>query len=494
MNTIQTRLPGRKQYRRPALSTVCAALALLASLGAVSIDSANAQSVSVGLYTPYDIGSVISVYVDAPLVQPEPIAVGWAPPPMLVEEVPPPPDPDAIWTGGYWTWQGQWVWCAGRWSLPPRPEYVWVQPYYEHRYDTVVFIPGYWSAPDVEFIAPSISVRLPLAFVAFGIVAGPAPMGPQGIFIPPPPGSRPGIIIPAPFGTPPAVVISAPPVINVGMRVRGNVEVNSHNTTVNDNRVTYNVTNVRSVTNVTNVTIEAPETATATGHAFQSSVPARAHLAAAMTPVVQAKAPPPVSKAPVPAYVPGHTPVALPAPQHVRTVVNPEAPPRAAAAPAQQPGSTTVDGRKPAPAVTAKPESPVPPHAQAAPLTHPANAPAAQPVPPVTRGEEHPQRARPPAAHDDASQPPQRPAQPVAEDRHPAGAVAVRPEQGGTARPAPVAESLRQPPAHPPAQAARPVEARPNQTADDRAKKAAEEKARREKEHPENGSGDSERR
>jgi hypothetical protein len=292
------------------------------------------QVVGSGDEWSYDRGSVISIYVDAPLEEPEPVAIGWAPPPMLVEELPPPPDQDAVWTGGYWTWQGDWVWCAGRWLVPPRPQYVWVQPYYEHREERVIFLPGYWSRPDVEFVAPSYSRPIAWAYVGVNVVVGPPPMGPTGIFIPPPPGSRPGIIIPAPVGTPPAVVVSAPPVMNVGMIVRGNVNINSHNTVVNDNRVTnYNVTNVR---NVTNVVIQAPAGAMANGRAFESTVPHQAHLAAAQQPVVSVRAPTPVSRTPVHAYVPGHTVAALPAPQHVQGLPTVPSHPFATLSPAQR--------------------------------------------------------------------------------------------------------------------------------------------------------------
>ena len=48
---------------------------------------------------PVQDEAVVSVYVDPPLVQPEPIAVQWAPPPMLVEVPPPQPYAEAIWTG-----------------------------------------------------------------------------------------------------------------------------------------------------------------------------------------------------------------------------------------------------------------------------------------------------------------------------------------------------------------------------------------------------------
>src|SRR5439155_1563899 len=77
--------------------------------------------------------AVVSVYVEPPISQPPPIAVAWAPPPMLVEAPPPMPFDGAVWIGGYWVWEGNWVWAAGRWTPPPQPNYLWVHPYYEHR-------------------------------------------------------------------------------------------------------------------------------------------------------------------------------------------------------------------------------------------------------------------------------------------------------------------------------------------------------------------------
>jgi hypothetical protein len=246
---------------------------------------------------------VVSVYVDPPIEQPEPIAVQWAPPPMLVEVPPSQPYPDAVWTGGYWSWEGRWFWAAGRWSPPPRPHYVWVQPYYEHRADVVVFVPGFWCAPERHFVPPPPGLRISVAFAAPGIRRGRPPMGPQGVFVPPPPGSRHGIIVPAPVGTPPAVVVSAPPVVNVGMRVRGNVDAGGSR-------------------NVANVTVEAPAAATANGQAFHNSVPARAHLAAELAPVGRPAAPQPVSQQAIPAYQAGRAPIPLPAGQPLRNERN----------------------------------------------------------------------------------------------------------------------------------------------------------------------------
>ena len=170
-------------------------------------------------------------------------------------------------------------------------------------------------AAGVAFVPPPPGLRLSLEMALPGVVAGPPPMGPEGIFVPPPPGSRFGIIIPAPLGTAPAVVTSVPPVVAVGMRVKVNNN-NTNNTTIN-NRTT-NTTNITNVTNVTNVTIEAPASATATGRPVNATVPAQAHLAAALAPVVKAQAPTPASSKPVPAFVHGRAPPSLPPAQPVK--------------------------------------------------------------------------------------------------------------------------------------------------------------------------------
>ncbi len=302
----------------------------------------------------------VSVYEEPPLSEPAPIAVGWAPPPMLVEVPPPPPFPYAAWVGGYWVWQGNWVWAHGHWMEPPRPQYAWVHPYYEHRGGVVIFISGYWSAPGVVFVPPRPELVLAVEPAAVGVIPGPRPIGPEGCFVPAPPGSRRGIIIPAPVGTAPAVVTSAPPVVAVGMRVTTNV-TNIHNT------------NITNVTNVTNVTIVAPPTATANGRTFSSSVPAAPHLAAARPAVVQARAPEPQSKRPVAPYVSVHA--------------KPAAPP-------SQPHGAVADARL-QPVVAREPQP-----------VHPGSAGSAQPEHPAQREE----RASPAAARPVQSAPPKAPA------------------------------------------------------------------------------------
>jgi hypothetical protein len=275
----------------------------------VRVDEPVVRERPVYVPAPPSPAAVVSVVVEPPISQPVPIACPWAPPPMLVEAPPPMPAPDAVWVGGYWIWQGTWVWAHGHWAIPPRPAYHWVEPYYEHREGLVIFIAGHWGAPGVVFVPPPLGVHIELATVRPGIAPGPRPWGPEGVFVPAPPGSRPGIIVPAPVGTPPAVVVSAPPVVNVGMRVQANV--NSNNTTI--------INNVTHVTNITQVTVIAPPSATANGQAVHAIVPAQAHLAAALPPVVKAYAPAPhpvptsASARPVAAFA-TETPPASPMP------------------------------------------------------------------------------------------------------------------------------------------------------------------------------------
>src|ERR1700678_2339969 len=104
------------------------------------------------VYVPAPPPAVVSVYVEPPVGQPPPIAVGWAPPAMLVESPPPPPFTQAVWVGGYWVWQGNWVWAHGHWLGPPQPGFGWVNPYYENRGCVGIFIRRHWSAPGGVFV------------------------------------------------------------------------------------------------------------------------------------------------------------------------------------------------------------------------------------------------------------------------------------------------------------------------------------------------------
>src|SRR5579871_2975736 len=175
------------------------ALVVAGCVAQVTPPAVRVEATAPVVYVPPPPPPVVSVYVEPPIDEPPPIAVGWAPPPMLVESPPPPPFPEAVWVGGYWVWQGNWVWAHGHWMGPPRPNYAWVYPYYENRSGVVIFICGNWAAPGVVFQPPPPSLHLTVEVAAPGVIAGPRPNGPNGIFVPPPPGSRVGIIVPAPL-------------------------------------------------------------------------------------------------------------------------------------------------------------------------------------------------------------------------------------------------------------------------------------------------------
>ncbi len=379
---------------------------------------------------------VVSVYLDPPLEQPAPIRVEWAPPPILVETPPAMPYDGAVWTGGYWTWQGTWVWAHGRWAPPPRPGFTWCHPYYENRGGSVVFINGFWAAPGVSFAAPAVGINISLGIVAAGVVRGPALIGPPGVFIPAPPGSHPGLIVPAPIGTAPSVVTSAPPIIHEGMHI-------TTNNTVNNN--IHNTTNITNVTNVTNVTIVAPASATASGQAVNSSVPAQAHLAAAMPPVVKAYAPEPASAKPVPAYVPGHPLATLPPAQTVHPEVNQTLLHRPAPAPAQNQPAPAAQQQRPAPTPAQQAQQ------QQQQRPAPAPTPAAQPAPNQAKPAPQP-NGNQPQGREDFERRQQQPAQqskPTPQAERPAP-QAEKPAPQAKPAPAPAPKPAPQPQANKP--------------------------------------------
>ncbi len=171
--------------------------------------------------------------------------------------------------------------------------------------------------------------------------------------------------------------MSAPPVANVGMRVHTTV----NNPTSNDTRITNvtNIANTANTSNVKNVGVMAPAEAMISGHAFQATVPAQAHLAAALPPVLHLAAPAPVSTRPIAAFVPGREAAALPPAQAVRNI-----PGTAAAQPARTQPAAAVAPISMAPKVPERPPEPTPSAAQ------------------------HPPKPMQPAVHDDAKADPQR--------------------------------------------------------------------------------------
>jgi WXXGXW repeat (2 copies) len=82
----------------------------------------------------------------APPAYAEPAAVvPYAPPPPQYEAVPPPPPgPAMVWTPGYWTWAGRWVWVPGRYVVRPYSRAVWVPGQWIFRHGGWVWVPGHW--------------------------------------------------------------------------------------------------------------------------------------------------------------------------------------------------------------------------------------------------------------------------------------------------------------------------------------------------------------
>jgi len=70
--------------------------------------------------------------VQQPQVIQQPVVVQSAPPAPIVEPVPVSPGVEFVWTPGYWSWNGGWVWISGRWMHPPRPHAAWVQGHWRH--------------------------------------------------------------------------------------------------------------------------------------------------------------------------------------------------------------------------------------------------------------------------------------------------------------------------------------------------------------------------
>jgi hypothetical protein len=65
---------------------------------------------------------------------------------MPPEEIPPSPNPAAIWIPGYWDYNGaSYVWMPGRWEIPPHDKTTYVAAHWETRMGKSVFVRGTWE-------------------------------------------------------------------------------------------------------------------------------------------------------------------------------------------------------------------------------------------------------------------------------------------------------------------------------------------------------------
>lgn len=74
------------------------------------------------------------------------VVVVAAPPPVRQEMIYASPGDGYLWIGGYWAWQSsRHVWIAGHYERPPRGYRSWVQPRWEKRGGSHIFIEGRWG-------------------------------------------------------------------------------------------------------------------------------------------------------------------------------------------------------------------------------------------------------------------------------------------------------------------------------------------------------------
>jgi hypothetical protein len=98
-------------------------------------------------------GCVVAVRpAPAPVVYEQTVPAG-APGEVVVTEEPPAPiyetvgiapGPGYLWIGGYYHWNGRWVWYRGHYARPPHPGAAWIRARYEFRGGRRVYIAGYW--------------------------------------------------------------------------------------------------------------------------------------------------------------------------------------------------------------------------------------------------------------------------------------------------------------------------------------------------------------
>jgi|SRR5271156_5399144 len=85
-----------------------------------------------------------TVYVQSPPPGQPGVVVGEPPPPPQVDVVVAPPGPGFAWVGGYWTWQGRWIWAPGRWARPPYRGALWVGGRWRRHGHGFVWVSGGW--------------------------------------------------------------------------------------------------------------------------------------------------------------------------------------------------------------------------------------------------------------------------------------------------------------------------------------------------------------
>jgi hypothetical protein len=92
-----------------------------------------------------------------------------APPPLPEYDQPAAPDPNYLWTPGYWAWgPAGYYWVAGGWVPPPYYGALWTPPYWGWYGGRYAFHHGYWG-PHVGFYG---GVNYGFGYIGIGYFGG----------------------------------------------------------------------------------------------------------------------------------------------------------------------------------------------------------------------------------------------------------------------------------------------------------------------------------
>lgn len=67
------------------------------------------------------------------------------PPADIEEQMEMSPGVGYVWTKGYWSWNGQWVWRKGCWVQRPHPGAVWVPGFWIKHHHHWSWTEGHWE-------------------------------------------------------------------------------------------------------------------------------------------------------------------------------------------------------------------------------------------------------------------------------------------------------------------------------------------------------------
>lgn len=97
------------------------------------------------------------------------ISVGFAPPPLVVYDQPPCPQPGLMWTPGYWAYGPDgYYWVPGAWVPAPYDGALWTPGYWGWGGGLYVWHPGYWG-PHVGYYG---GVNYGFGYMGVGFVGG----------------------------------------------------------------------------------------------------------------------------------------------------------------------------------------------------------------------------------------------------------------------------------------------------------------------------------